>query len=56
MSRTATVGLGAALIQRFEWILYVFGAFLLFTAWKMLSGDIEPNPQSNLFIRIAKRF
>ena len=54
--RGAMIGLGAALIQRFEWILYVFGAFLLFTAWKMLSGDIEPDPQSNLFIRAARRF
>jgi tellurite resistance protein TerC len=32
--RTVMIFLGAALIERFEWILYVFGAFLLYLAWK----------------------
>lgn len=47
--------LGSALIQRFEWVLYVFGAFLVFTAWKMLFGNLEPDPKNNLFIRAARR-
>jgi tellurite resistance protein TerC len=32
--RTVLIFAGAALIERFEWILYVFGAFLLYLAWK----------------------
>src|SRR3954469_9048177 len=53
--RGTMIVLGAALIERFEWVLYVFGAFLVFTAWKMLFGDLEPDPKNNLFIRIARR-
>ncbi|CAM4341769.1 TerC family protein [Zobellia nedashkovskayae] len=32
---------GVALITKFEWIIYVFGIFLLWTAFKMLKGDDE---------------
>lgn len=32
--RTVLIFAGAALIERFEWILYLFGAFLLYVAWK----------------------
>ncbi|MGP1993927.1 TerC family protein [Zobellia laminariae] len=32
---------GVALITKFEWIIYVFGVFLLWTAFKMLKGDEE---------------
>jgi tellurite resistance protein TerC len=32
--RTILIFTGAALIERFHWILYVFGAFLLYVAWK----------------------
>lgn len=42
--RTIMIVIGAALVARFEWILYVFGAFLLFTGIKMLipsKGDEE---------------
>lgn len=46
--RALMIGVGAALVQRFEWILYLFGAFLLFTGAKMLFGqektqEIEKN-------------
>ena len=30
---------GVSLIERFEWVLYVFGAFLLYTAWKIARHD-----------------
>jgi tellurite resistance protein TerC len=53
--RGTMIVIGAALIERFEWVLYVFGAFLVFTAWKMLFGDLEPDPKNNLFIRAARR-
>jgi tellurite resistance protein TerC len=34
--RGAMIGLGAGLVARYEWILYIFGAFLIFTAVRML--------------------
>jgi TerC family integral membrane protein len=47
---------GVALIEAFDWILYVFGAFLLFTAVRMLvSGDEEFNPAESKFLRLVNR-
>lgn len=37
--RALMVGLGAALVAEFSWVLYVFGAFLLLTGVKMLKGN-----------------
>lgn len=47
--RAIMIGLGAALISQFDWILYLFSAFLVFTGLKMLvmadqQPDIENNP------------
>jgi tellurite resistance protein TerC len=54
--RGLMIGLGAALVARFEWILYVFGAFLLFTGVKMVFADQEGvNPERNPVIRWARR-
>ena len=54
--RGVMIGLGAALVQRFEWILYVFGAFLLFTGMKMAFSDPEGvHPEKNPIIRLARR-
>ena len=47
---------GAELIERFDWIMYVFGAFLLFTGIKMLfAGDEEVEPEKNIVIRLARK-
>jgi tellurite resistance protein TerC len=47
---------GAELIERFDWILQVFGAFLLFTGIKMLfAGDEEVEPEKNIVIRLARK-
>ena len=47
---------GVALITRFEWIIYVFGVFLLFTAFKMLKGE-EPHfePKNSFVFRQLKK-
>ena len=37
--RAVFIFAGVALIERFEWVLYVFGAFLLYTAWKIARHD-----------------
>jgi tellurite resistance protein TerC len=36
--RAIMIGLGAALVTEFSWVLYLFGAFLIFTGIKMLDG------------------
>jgi tellurite resistance protein TerC len=48
---------GTALIARFEWIIYLFGVFLLFTGGKMLlAGDEPKDPSNNMAVRLARRF
>lgn len=50
---------GVALLNRFDWIMYVFGAFLLYTGAKMLldrKEQSEFNPNDNIVIRIFKKF
>jgi len=48
---------GVALIEQFHWIIYVFGAFLIFTGAKLgLEKDKEIHPDKNPFIRLVKRF
>lgn len=50
--RLIMIGLGVALISRFGWILYVFGAFLLFTGFKMVFGKQEEiHPERNPVVR-----
>jgi tellurite resistance protein TerC len=47
---------GAVLIESFHWMIYVFGAFLIFTGWKILrQGDAEVEPQRNPIVRLFQR-
>jgi len=46
---------GVALITKFEWILYVFGAFLIYTATSCSWADDEINPEENIAFRTVKR-
>jgi tellurite resistance protein TerC len=48
---------GIAWIERFHWVLYVFGAILLWTAIKMLvtEGEEEIHPDKNVLYRLATR-
>ena len=47
---------GVALIERFDWILYVFGAFLLFTAARMVFSDNEHvDPGKSRFLKLVNR-
>ncbi len=55
--RGVMIALGAALVRRFDWTLYVFGAFLLFTGVKMVFvSDVGVHPEKNVFLRAARRF
>jgi tellurite resistance protein TerC len=48
---------GVALVQRFHWILYLFGAFLLFTGIKLaFKGDEESDPAQNPAVKLVRRF
>jgi tellurite resistance protein TerC len=52
--RAVFIGLGAALVARFHWVMYVFGAILIFTGIKlMVQGDSEPHPEKNPIYRFA---
>ncbi len=55
--RAIMIGLGATLVNEFSWILYIFGAFLVFTVVKMwLIADQEPDIANSPILRILKRF
>jgi tellurite resistance protein TerC len=56
LMRGAMIAVGAQLIQRFTWIIYVFGAFLILTGVKMLvlkAGNADPN--KNIVVRLTRR-
>lgn len=55
--RGTLIGLGTTLVAKFEWLLYLFGAFLLYTAWKLLFGgeDDEVDPEQNPFLKWGRR-
>lgn len=54
--RALMILFGVALITRFEWIIYVFGVFLLYTAFKMLKGeDEEFDPKKSFVFRQLKK-
>ena len=47
---------GVALIEKFSWIIYIFGAFLLYTAVKLLRpGHDEVHPEDNPILRLVNR-
>lgn len=47
---------GIELLTNFHWMFYLFGALLLFTAWKMaFGGEEEVHPDKNLLVRLARK-
>lgn len=56
--RLAFIMVGVTLVERFEWVLYIFGAFLIFTAIKMVVGKEKENvePEHNLMVRFFRKF
>ena len=55
--RGVMIALGAALIQRYDWMLYFFGAFLLYSGIKMLFvNDEGVHPENNIVLRVARKF
>ncbi len=54
--RAVFIFAGIALIDRFDWILYVFGAFLLYTAVRIARHrEVEVHPEQNPVLRLVRR-
>jgi len=54
--RAIMIGLGATLVSQFSWVLYLFGAFLVFTGIKMwIIADHMPDIASNPLLKFLKR-
>lgn len=56
--RSIFIFAGAAMVQRFEWILGIFGVFLIYTGIKMFShkDDESVDPSKNIFVKLFKKF
>src|SRR5216110_2775967 len=54
--RVAMIVTGTALINRFHWIIYIFGAFLIYTGFQMLRGGEKViDPEDNPIVRFVTR-
>jgi tellurite resistance protein TerC len=55
--RAIFIVVGSALVAKFVWILYILGAFLVYTAVKLaLHDDAEVHPEKNPAIRFARKY
>lgn len=56
LMRGALIAVGAALLKEFHWIIYVFGAFLIFTGIRMaLHRNEEMHPEKNPLIKLLRK-
>ena len=57
ITRGLFIAIGAALLANFHFVMYIFGAFLIFTAVRLMrGGDEEPHPEKNPVLRLFRRF
>lgn len=49
------IGAGSALVNRWSWVFFIFGAFLLYTAYKLIAEDSEEEYEEGPFIRFLHR-
>ena len=56
--RSIFIFAGAAMVEQFEWVLGLFGIFLLYTGSKMFShnDNEETDPSKNIIVRLFKKF
>ena len=55
--RVAMILLGTELIAHFNWIIYIFGAFLIYTSVQMFRpGETEFEPENNFVVRFVTRY
>src|SRR5919106_6848435 len=53
--RGAFVAAGAGLLNRFDWVVYVFGALLIWSGVRLLRGGREIDPESTFAVRLLRR-
>jgi tellurite resistance protein TerC len=54
--RGVFIGAGALLLQAFHWVIYIFGAFLVFTGIKMITNEeTSVHPEDNPIIKVLRR-
>ncbi|RME95282.1 MAG: TerC family protein [Bacteroidetes bacterium] len=53
--RLVMIFLGVWLLEQFQWMMYVFGAILLYSAYHMLYGEEDVDPNRNPLIRYARK-
>ncbi|MFB6538712.1 TerC family protein [Streptomyces noursei] len=57
--RAGFIGAGAAIIANFSWVFYLFGAFLIWTAWKLIQeargGHEDEEFEENRFLKAVER-
>lgn len=55
--RVVFITVGIAMIQKFSWLLYIFGGFLIYTGFKMflISSEKEFNPERNVVYKFLKK-
>jgi tellurite resistance protein TerC len=56
IARTAFIFLGAALINSFAWVFYIFGLILLITAGNLLRPNSHDDESEGLVVRLAKKY
>jgi tellurite resistance protein TerC len=54
--RAAAIALGATAIHLFSWIFYLFGVFLIYTAWKLITTGTQADEEftENIMLRVAR--
>jgi tellurite resistance protein TerC len=57
LARAVFIAIGVAVITAFSWFLFILGAFLIYTAYKLaFAGEQEVDPSRNITVRLARRF
>jgi tellurite resistance protein TerC len=57
LARAIFIGIGVAVITAFSWFLFLLGAFLIYTAYKLaFAGEQEVDPSKNITVRLARKF
>ena len=54
--RGTFIFVGVSVLERFEWVIYIFGALLVFTAYRLIrSHGVQVDPERNPMVRMARR-
>ncbi|MCK1796460.1 TerC family protein [Streptomyces sp. XM4193] len=57
--RAVFIAMGAAIVSTFSWVFFIFGAFLIWTAWKLIkearAGEEDEEYEENRFLKLVER-